>query len=320
MSDPEPHDPGAVSERTPQEARAEAVRDIQSRAAEVGLDPAFAVARLAYGSYVSLPRRYMYVETPKAACTSWKRLIAQVEGAKVDETAPPYHRETQREMLIHQRRHFDMPTLLDADADIRAEILSGSGGWLVFALTRNPFSRVVSVFENKVRLGEPGYRDLEARYGANAGHPGVRAAFSAYVAEVVADPGCRDSDAHLRTQAQLLMPALVRYTRCFKIEAGEAAWSAFERHIRSFGAAAPARLERANESVGAPWRSYYDDASAAIVAQAYAVDFELFDYATESWRGGVEDIVETAAERQLRAQIVKRNAMIDLLYDFLAKP
>ena len=135
-----------------------AVADIRVRAERAGYDSEFALTRLGYGSFVSPANRYMYVESPKTACTAIKRMLVGIEGARFDRNARPYHRETRRDMLIHQRRHVGIPTLMDIPAPARDEILAGSAGWFVFAIARNPFSRLVSVFENKIRVGEPRYR------------------------------------------------------------------------------------------------------------------------------------------------------------------
>jgi hypothetical protein len=40
-------------------------------------------ARLDCGSYVSIPTAMVYMETPKAACTSFKHLIAALNGLDI---------------------------------------------------------------------------------------------------------------------------------------------------------------------------------------------------------------------------------------------
>lgn len=295
----------------------EATSALMERAEALRQSGDFAASRLSYGSFVSLRHKYMYFETPKAACTSWKRLIVEVEGARFDADWAPYHRETRQDMLIHQRRYVDVPTLIDVTPEVRNAILGGAPDWFVFALCRNPFGRLVSVFENKVRLGEPGYRALEARYGDGA-VDSVKDAFAAFVREVVADPEQKNSDTHLRSQADLLLPRLVP-CRVFKLEQVGEAVEAFAQQVRSHGYAGEIALERRNESLGRSWRDYYDAETSAIVARAYADDFAQFDYDANDWQGGAS-ISESAEERRWRAEVVARNAMIDWLYDQLDKP
>jgi hypothetical protein len=296
-------------------ARSEASAVLLQRAEGAGYDGAYALARLAYGSFVSMRHKYMYVETPKVACTSWKRLIMDVEEVNFDDTQPLYHRETRREMLIHQRRYFDMPSLIDVNADARDAILAGSPDWFVFALCRNPFGRLVSVFENKVRLGEPGYQALEARFGDRA-YTSTLGAFSAFVREIVTDPGFLRADAHLRPQTDLVMPRLLP-CRLFKLEEVAEAVSAFTEQLRVHGYAGSVTLERNNESLGRSWRDYYDAESAELAARAYAEDFSCFGYDAQDWRGG-SPFSETAEERRWRAEVVARNAMLDDVYSQLS--
>ncbi len=294
--------------------RTDALFEVRSRAEAEGYDGDFAISRIAYGTFVSPARRYMYMETPKAACTSWKRLIADLERAAVETHRAPYHRETRADMLIHQRKYVGIPTLLDTSADERRSILDGADDWHVFALCRNPYSRLVSVFENKVRLGEPGYRHLTARFGDAAGYSDARAAFAAFVREIAADSERRRDDAHLRPQHELLLIKLVPYRRVFPIEQMQAALDALSAHLQT---QVPLSIDRANESAARPWRSYYDEATAAIAGDAYAEDFAVFGYDRSDWRGGESDFSQTEQERRLRAEIVARNERIERLYDLL---
>jgi hypothetical protein len=102
------------------------------------------------------------------------------------------------------------------------------------------------------------------------------------------------------------------------MEQGGAAVATFRDWIVRCGYVGPdVRLPRSNESVGGGWRSYYDDATATIVAGAYAEDFRRFGYDPEGWRGGSVPPTETDGERRWRREVVKRNAMIARLYDEL---
>ncbi len=289
------------------------------KAGGAGYDPQNAIDRLAYGSFVSPARRYFYMETPKAACTAFKHFIAVVEGVAVRDDALPYQRETRTEMLVHQRRHLAVANLINADTPSRTAVLNGEAGWFIFAVVRNPFSRVVSFFENKIRLGEPGYRHLEARYGDPARHGGVRRAFGVFAEEVVADPSLRRGDYHLQSQAELIMPRLIPYSHIFRLEEADAAMKHFASHL---GIPAPAADWSYNRSpnFSRDWRCHYDARSAAIVADAYREDFALYDYDVSGWQGTAEADEPSAADEYWRRELVARNAMIDRLYSRLGVP
>jgi hypothetical protein len=292
-----------------------AVNEMASRAQAAGYDANRAIERLAFGSFVSLTHRYMYVETPKAACTSFKHLIAAIEGLAPDNGALPYQRETRPDMLIHQRRYLALPTLLDVNPQTRATILAGASDWFVFALVRNPFGRLVSFFENKIRFGEPGYRQLEARYGDPARFGGLQKSFAAFVSEVLSEPALVRGDSHLLPQNEVIMPRLIPYTNIYRLENVGAAVEGLKRHLSRMDVADVA-LAR-NRSAWRDWRGYYTAATAAIVAKTYAEDFTLFGYNPSDWQGGSAAPFPSSHEEYWRGELVARNALIDRLYSHL---
>jgi hypothetical protein len=295
----------------------DATVQLTALAEQNGYDGAFALKRLQLGSFVSPKHRYMFQETPKAACTSIKRMLVEIEGCKFEENAKPYQRETTRNMLVHQRRYVHMRTLLDMPAAARDNILSGKDNWFTFAVVRNPYSRIVSTFENKVRLGEPRYRALEARYGGRSKFPDAVAAFRRFVADVVRESVQRADDVHFRPQSELLLLGLIPYTMIFKLEFVAEMVTALQRVVALKSPDKQVVLERDNSGNRVPWRNYYDQATAAVVRQAYATDFASFGYDDADWKTDDKVVPETETERQLRAQIVERNAFIDHLYQWI---
>lgn len=290
-----------------------AINDMGQRAQACGYEARRAIERMSFGSFVSPANRYFYMETPKAACTSFKHCIAAIEGIMPDPGAMPYQRETRPEMRIHERRHFAMPNLLNAPAEARAAILERAPGWMSFAVVRNPFSRLVSFFEHKVRMGEPGYGAMEARYGDVSAFGGLKPTFRRFVEEVAADNGVRNMDSHLMAQTTLLMPRLIPYSHIFRLEAVGDAVAALSAHLGR-----PLVLPRP-PGAGRDWRAYYDDGCAQIVAGIFAEDFALFDYDPADWRATGAASYPTN-EEFWRGEVAARNAMIQLLYDRLGTP
>jgi hypothetical protein len=185
-------------------------------------------------------------------------------------------------------------------------------------MVRNPFSRLVSFFENKVRLGEPGYRHLEARYGNPSRFGGLRESFSAFCQEVVAEGVFRRGDYHLQSQTELIMPRFIPYTHIFRLEASDEAVAALHTHLNGSGFP-DVELAR-NRGMGRDWRGYYDAHSAGIVARAYAEDFAEFAYDPADWRADGGAPQNSAQDEYWRAELVARNAMIDQLYTHLGVP
>jgi hypothetical protein len=53
---------------------------VAQRAKDHALDPGFVLGRFIHSSFVSRRHRFLYIETPKAACTKLKHFIAELEG------------------------------------------------------------------------------------------------------------------------------------------------------------------------------------------------------------------------------------------------
>jgi hypothetical protein len=224
-------------------------------------------------------------------------------------------------MRIHERHRLNVPSLLDVDRAIRNAAFHGSPDWLIFAVVRNPFSRAVSTFENKIRLGEPGYTHFERRYGDHGPFDSIAGAFRAYVEEVIGNSEEPRTDMHLWPQSDLLMPGLIAYSRIFRLERIEELYLALRAHLQPSGASIPPLLEHRNASLSvADWRSYYDDISAATIARVYDEDFKLFGYDCAAWKplnGEAGPPREPDLIRRWRAEVVERNAVINEFYEEL---
>lgn len=285
--------------------------------AAAGYDPLYASSRLIYGSFASAEHKYLYVETPKAACTSIKHMMLELNDVRFDPRQhTPYFRETRLDMMVHQRALLQIPTALDLSPGDMASALAAEQGWLTFAVCRNPFSRLVSVYENKVRQAEPGYGEQCAAY-AHAGYAGdVRAGFTNYVAGI-RDLVHANADAHLTPQVDLLLVRALHYSRIYKVERLAELGEALSSHLGG----RPITFGRFNTSRHADWRRYYTAETAKLVTELYAEDFSHFDYDVDSWATDVVDCIpEGELERGLLNEIRERNKTIEHLYDLIFAP
>lgn len=292
---------------------------IAEAARGLGLDTDYAVGRLATSSFVSRRHRYVYVETPKAACTQMKHFIAALEGASFGFQGAPYLRETRLQMLIHQRLHFKMPTVMDLEAEEIGAMLAGRSDYLIFALVRNPFSRLVSAFESKVRLREPGFSDRSKRWVALEVGSDVRATFADFVREAIDLYGRKMREHHFMPQHELLLPELIPYSRVFRLEEFAAFEKTFFAHLRDKGVTGKLAFQERNRSYYPNWRLYYDEPTARRVAAFYARDFELYGYDADSWQldQAPPPLLTTQSDAYWRQAVIERNEMIEFLYDRL---
>jgi hypothetical protein len=294
---------------------------VRELAVDAGYEPKAVIQRLEYGSFVSRNNRYCFVETPKAASTSFKWLLIDIEGAKYKSDLLPYMRETRKEMLVHQRKYVDIPTLLDLDPSEAQQFFEAGSGWFVFAVSRDPYSRIVSMFNDKVRFGEPGYRELQRRYGNTSYYGGLKQAFQAFVVEYVAEKDNRNGNPHLQSQSALLMPSLIPYTRIYKLNDANKAMRDFLHHLREIrGDSRPETwvLPELNRNLTFNWRGFYGETSASVIAQCYSEDFVAFGYDPDDWRCADDVFIEeSAADVRWLREVVARNEFIDGIFDLL---
>src|SRR5271157_1846530 len=119
------------------------------------IDPIDISKRLRHSSFVNVGKRYLYFEVPKAACTQMKELLRLQQGAPPIQPFVGKLMETRRDMFIHARENVPLPSLVDLDNPTQREVLE-SNGFFRFTIVRNPYTRLVSAWKNKVVSCEPG--------------------------------------------------------------------------------------------------------------------------------------------------------------------
>lgn len=282
-----------------------------------GADPARFRRRMRYASFVSKRHGLLYVETPKAACTSLKWLMAHLEGERPETAARGM--ETQMEMSIHFRDTHPLPSLTDLPPPDATAILQGSG-YLRFCAVRNPYTRLIAAWSNKIRQIEPGYSAVCAEIHAFHGRTSCEDApsFRDFALWVVAASDPDTCDGHWRAQTKLLYPEVINYDFVLKTESLAADLQrVFDAGAttRDLDARAILAQFKYNESLPFGQAGLFDEDLARQVAAHYADDFRTFGYDVESWRKIADrkppsyDDLEKAA----LAAVQQRNKLIESL-------
>src|SRR5262249_17427590 len=160
-------------------------------------------------------------------------------------------------MLIHQRQYVGMPTLLDLSGNDLHTVLSGRSGHFIFALVRNPYSRLVSAFESKIRLAEPGMREVfERRWAAAGADDDVRKALAEFVRTDLEGLVSNAQEHHFVAQHRLLVRQVIPYSKIFQVERFKEFESAFLAHLRSCGVQTFPKFRDYNRSFYPDWRHY----------------------------------------------------------------
>jgi hypothetical protein len=263
-----------------------------------------------------LPRwKVVYVSVPKAACTSIKWLIADIQGEEPNRFHRSLTREVARATTIHRRlswRHTPMLHRLP-EGDLAA--VSPDGGWFVFAVVRHPSARIWSAWQSKFLLQEPRWVE---QFGAEPWFPRIPHSttdvvedFQRFVRSIAETPEqAVMRDRHLWPQTRLLTPERTPYTRIYKTADIPELLDDLAAHMRGQGWSGELRLSSSNEAPLRPLRLMFTPEVLAGIGVVHGEDFERFGY--ESVEPDAYEPSETYADSTLRevARLVERNERI----------
>jgi len=279
------------------------------------IDPGAISHRLRHSSFVNVSKKYLYFEVPKAACTQMKELLRQQEGAPPIQIFAGKLRETRREMFIHARENVPLPSLVDLDEATQREVLE-SDSFFRFAIVRNPYTRLVSAWKNKVVPCEPG---AERVYLAIKGRlPDMHAkeliAFDEFVGYLQSKSDLSEFDPHWRRQVDHLFLNALSFSHVGKVEDMAASMTRLQQHLGLAEA-----LMGGKKNVSAPvGLATYDQDLADKVYSIYREDFERLGYGRDSWRDGQSAVPAppkaVIPEARFYDEIIERNLIISGLY------
>jgi hypothetical protein len=218
-----------------------------------------------YLTHVSRRHRAVFVEVPKAGCTVVKRVMQHSEhGGEPYEPPVSVHDRATSPLGAPLRDGFDLDELFGPD-----------GPFFRFTFVRNPYSRALSCYLEKI-AGAQWLRDK--RLPLLGFRPDENVGFGDFL-EAVADQDPVQMDIHWAPQSLLLGLPRVRYGVVGRFES-------FEQDLRTVidlvGLDAPEPLwrQRSSHSTGARERllEHYDDRCEDLVRRIYLEDFERLGY------------------------------------------
>jgi hypothetical protein len=265
-------------------------------------------------TYVSLTHRYLYFAIPKAACTSLKLLIHQLEGCPPLPDFDAASDEPRRDMLIHVREHLPVASLVDLDPRQQEEVLH-SPDFLRFTVVRNPYTRLISAWRNKVFLCEPGFVHLYSRIRGNMPPTLDKSPilFEEFLQYIEDDGNVSDCDGHWRLQRAYCFYEAMNFNFIGKAEdIGEVA-NRLAAHLEIPNGVL--EVPRVNASVG-PSGSPLTGSLARRVQALYQADFDTFGYNPDSWR---QASASPAGEESYYDEIIERNITIERLHNEISK-
>lgn len=271
--------------------------------------------RLLYGSFACLDRGYLFLETPKAACTTMKWVLASLTGAEVPRKQ--VGKETSVDMSVHKRRLHPVKSLLHFSRSEQDYLLTHPEVFR-FTVVRNPYSRLVSAFNDKIRNFEPSYQAFWKRIATEGsldiGSDGPT--FPQFVSWLTRTQNPNHTNLHWQSMTSLNFHRCIEYSSILKVETLlDDVRMALKLIAPEVEATQIMRASRVNEGLPCVWSQYYDNCTAGSVREFYHDDFERFGYETDSWRrtAGQNSIPSWDIERSAIQAIRARNIVISEL-------
>lgn len=220
--------------------------------------------------HISVKNRYLFVQTPKVASSTLKKNLIALElaGTKIDPQQVGLHPDILRSVHI---KPYQLPGGL-----LRAVMMNAD--YTRFCFVRNPFSRVLSAFLDKiVRCEAEGIVFRRSNEMADD----APLEFARFIDLLFAQKdNSQNWDPHWRPQFDLLRPDLINYELIGRLETFD---EDFAKLNEMLGGILGDAVTATPHKTGATdqMAAHYTPELSQAVAEIYAQDFETFDYATD---------------------------------------
>jgi Sulfotransferase family len=252
----------------------------------------------------------LYVSVNKAACTSLKWLVADLQDEDPERFGRSLSRELTRAMTVHRRNLWEQTPMAKRLSDEElAEI--NPRDWFIFAVVRHPTARLFSAWQSKLLLREPWWVE---HYGHEPWFPRIPRSGEDVVEDFVRFARAAHENAergimrnrHFAPQTWMLATDRMEYTRIYRTTEIPQLLQDFERHLRAHGwSGDPLSLRRANETPLKPIPSLFGPEVLAAVSELYATDFAEFGY-SDPMPAGLDP-----SDAYTEAQITEVERLID---------
>lgn len=279
------------------------------------LKPSNIAGRLKVCTFVSLDKRYLYFQVPKAACTQIKHILRTIEGAPPIQFFAGRVWVTHREMFIHARPNMPLPSLIDLDDRTQREVLE-SQDFFRMTIVRNPYKRLISAWRNRVLFCEPIGREVYIKLRGSL--PGVRnksvVSFEEFVDYLENRCNLSTCDDHWRRQVDHIFFPALNFSCIGRVEQLGDALEKFEQHL---GLSEPLVADGRNVSFPIGAASYTQELADKVYS-LYQRDFEILGYDRNGWSAssnGKPARKTGVPEKAIYDEIIERNLVILGLYE-----
>lgn len=255
-----------------------------------------------YSLNISLKHRYVYVETPKVACSTIKLTLQKFEIQDPDFVPEDFED-------IHNRNFSPLlgPTQVGPLKKFlhRRDIIK-------FCFVRNPYTRLLSCYLDKIAGNKPHKSSILRQLGDNPSQLEIPISFQQFI-DAVAQQPITFMDPHWRPQYYQTFQDTIKYNIIGKFERFHEDFTRIANSISEKLLYYYHHEHRHQTNAMQFVREYYNDEIAEKVFNIYKVDFDAFNYPKELPVYGVAFPAETAEDETQEACILDSGSSGDPL-------
>ena len=219
---------------------------------------------------ISLRNRYVYFAVDKVANSSIKNSLFDIEYGPVGK----------KTVTLYDKRSSPLLSPYQLPPDLLREVLN-SGNYFRFAFVRNPYSRLLSCYLDRILTASSKPRRQLNAFLKSRGEVIEDVSFESFIRAICAQTS-NTQNSHWRVQADDILYGDVEFDFIGKFER---LWQ--DMAIASSRIWGELRPEMANKDVnkspratnaGAKLREFYTPELAALVSERFAADFDAFEY------------------------------------------
>jgi Sulfotransferase family len=242
----------------------------------------FYTGRSPGNSFVLRDQKIVYMSVTKVACTALRWMVADLSGEDLESFYPALGAHQSRLMTVHrEREHWqNTPQVFNIPREERPEI-SRDNGWFIFAVVRDPWSRLWSAWQSKFLVQ---HRPYVENYGTEPWFPRVpekpQDVIDDFRAFVEASPWLTherlSKDVHFLPQVVSVRPDDVRYTKVYDLRELSLLLADIHTHLKTVGQDKELYLPRSNETPLPLIPAVLENGVAERIEKLYRADFDRY--------------------------------------------
>lgn len=233
-------------------------------------------------SFVLPDHKMVYISVTKVACTSLRWMVADLGGEDLQSFYSATGPHQSRLMTIHRARsNWNHSPQLGALAPELLEDISRDRGWFIFAVVRDPWSRLWSAWQSKFLVRHTPY---VRRFIDEPWFPRIPEKPSDVVEDfrsfVEAAPWTSNADlakdVHFLPQTRSVRPRHINYTKIYDLHDMSSLIADVTEHLKTVRREQELYLPRANEMPLPMTSQVLEGGVREEIERLYAADFDVF--------------------------------------------